>query len=128
MGEVGSFCEGKEGAESFDFAMEHDGWSVLQDGDTHRMQQKREGDIAAADGPAKGDLMANFAHRDSMKQACVLTVSEFQSELSEFLFVQLRRKGGVSNATVSDKLCFELSGACLRTSKGDGRRKRSKDL
>merc|ERR1711920_70295 len=128
MGEVGSFCEGKEGAESFDFAMEHDGWSVLQDGDTHRMQQKREGDIAAADGPAKGDLMANFAHRDSMKQACLLTVSEHQSELSEFLFVQLRRKGSVSNATVSDKLCYELSRACRRARKRGSGRKRSQDL
>lgn len=111
--EVGSMCGGKYNQDSLDFILEKEGFSIAETKKRDKfVLVKRDGEAIDRDTAAGGEVLFDFAHRDSMKQACMLTVDEYQSELSEFLFMRLKKKKIIDKDTIVKKLCFELSRAC----------------
>merc|ERR1712100_997846 len=85
--EVGNLCSGKDGHDGLDFVLESEGWTVSEHDGGHRLEK-----LSTEKSKEGRDLMGSFAHRDSMKQACILTVDEHQSELSEFLCTDEKEK------------------------------------
>mmetsp|Transcript_23154 Transcript_23154/g.53239 ORF Transcript_23154/g.53239 Transcript_23154/m.53239 type:complete len:202 (-) Transcript_23154:16-621(-) len=113
--QVASLCLGSEGAESFDVLMERSNWTVVKSGGHHRLEQhprpRLHGEVGLLDG---------FALRESVKQACVMVIDEYQSEMAEYLFVsaQVNRASGsklLGDITpIVQRLCGGLSSACSR--------------
>merc|ERR1712008_299221 len=97
------------GSESLDFVLEREGWSVVRGEDGYRMERASASrDSSGTDGGTR-DFLDSFAQRDSMKQACLLTVAEYQSELSEFVFLRTKSGTQLDGDTVAKKLCIELA-------------------
>jgi len=119
---IGELCAGTEGHDSIDFVLERGGWSVTSTDEGYRMAK----DVKKSD---EADLMGGFALRDSMKQACILTVDEHQSELSEWLFLQIKKGKAIDAEVVGHKLCTDLARSCKKAggSKSSGR-KSNKEL
>merc|ERR1719316_749583 len=119
--EVADFCEGGEhssqGTEDFGNRLEKKKWTV-HDRSEHGWALEPPSDSGKANKEEpkeeKGDLWGGFAKREGIKQACMLSVNEHQSELSEWLFTKVKKKKLPSAQDVSKKLCHELSGLCKK--------------
>jgi len=124
LGVIASVCKGGKEQDHIDRVLEKAGWSVegnvssgfklvqreILDEKTAMMHQYEDRGYAPLKG---GELSLGRHKRDGVVEACMLSVNEYESELTEYLFIRLQQKKSVGDEVVADKLCLELSGACL---------------
>lgn len=131
--EVGSFCKGKDGEDSIDVKLDNEKWRVdKKSGDsTYRLrkgnhlddEETRKNtalDVVNAMEAGRGQknvMIPGWGQRQSIQEACHMAVGEYQSEISEFLFLRLRDQKEFTAKTVEEKLCYELSESCKREKK-----------
>eukprot|EP00746_Dinoflagellata_sp_MGD_P003318 gnl/MRDRNA2_/MRDRNA2_106449_c0_seq1.p1 gnl/MRDRNA2_/MRDRNA2_106449_c0~~gnl/MRDRNA2_/MRDRNA2_106449_c0_seq1.p1 ORF type:complete len:228 (+),score=70.95 gnl/MRDRNA2_/MRDRNA2_106449_c0_seq1:62-745(+) len=153
LDEVSAFCEGGEqssqGTVDFGDRLQKENWTVQEQDKGWALEPPADGnkdffhseedeadknkgpkdEFAMLSKKETTDLWGGFAKREGIKQACMLSVSEHQSELSEWLFMKVKKgKDKIPNAKeISTKLCHDLSSACKKKGEKKKTKKKKKD-
>lgn len=123
---VSSTCKGDAAKEKepIDRVLEKSGWSVENDTDSatfklvqHEHLNKDTTALHQVEGlytPLQGGELSRAGYkRDGLQEACLFSVSGYQSEITEYIFKRLAQNHTVDDEVVAKKLCLELSRSCL---------------